>query len=129
MDLSAHGNVQQLCWASDVLITDYSSIMFDYALLDRPIVLYLDDFSEYRNARGMYLDPHEHQPGPIAHTQAEVHDQLRLLAGQSWAPPQELEGFRQTFCPWDNGRAAESVIEHLVSGRPLPRQGPERPGR
>ena len=51
---------------ADVLITDYSSAMFDYAVLDRPIVLFTPDWEAYRLARGVYFDVTAEPPGAVA---------------------------------------------------------------
>ncbi|WP_438364062.1 CDP-glycerol glycerophosphotransferase family protein, partial [Streptomyces viridosporus] len=56
LDVSAHPDVVSLCLASDVLVTDFSPLMFDYAGLDRPIVLCADDWEAYEAARGTYVD-------------------------------------------------------------------------
>jgi CDP-glycerol glycerophosphotransferase len=56
LDVAEHPSVEELCLAADVLVTDYSSIMFDYAVLDRPIVIHAPDWEEYRRLRGTYFD-------------------------------------------------------------------------
>jgi CDP-glycerol glycerophosphotransferase len=57
-------DVTSLLLLTDTLITDYSSIMFDYALLDRPMVFFASDLEEYVRCRGAYFDLAEHAPGP-----------------------------------------------------------------
>jgi len=54
-DVSLHDDGQEILLIADILITDYSSIIFDYALLDRPIVLFISDAEEYLNERGLYF--------------------------------------------------------------------------
>lgn len=56
MDVSNYQNLDTLMLASDLLITDYSSIMFDYAILKKPIICYTYDYKEYEEKRGMYFD-------------------------------------------------------------------------
>ena len=58
--------VEDLYLAADVLVTDYSSVMFDYAVLDRPIVIYAPDWEAYRLARGVYFDITAEPPGAVA---------------------------------------------------------------
>jgi len=60
---------------ADALVTDYSSVYFDYLLLDRPIVFYADDLAAYRARRGFYFDYESVTPGPVADSFEE------LLAG------------------------------------------------
>lgn len=62
-DVSDYPVLNDLMIASDVLITDYSSIMFDYSILDKPIVLYTYDYEEYESKRGMYFDVRNELPG------------------------------------------------------------------
>ena len=63
LDVAAHPSVEELCLAADVLVTDYSSIMFDYAVLDRPIVIHAPDWEAYRAAARHVLRPHRRAPG------------------------------------------------------------------
>lgn len=59
IDVSGYEDLNELMRVSDLLVTDYSSIMFDYALLDKPIFLYMYDFDQYLANRGTYADPRE----------------------------------------------------------------------
>src|SRR5690606_13758842 len=65
IDVTAHRSSEDVCLAADALITDYSSIMFDYAVLDRPIVVYADDWDVYRETRGVCFDLMAGPPGPV----------------------------------------------------------------
>ena len=62
-DVASHPSIEELCLAADVLVTDYSSIMFDYAVLDRPIVIHAPDWEVYRAMRGTYFDLMAEPPG------------------------------------------------------------------
>lgn len=57
VDVSAYSNLNDLMIGSDVLVSDYSSIIFDYLLLEKPIFLYMYDYSKYKDYRGLYFDP------------------------------------------------------------------------
>ncbi|MEW2296008.1 bifunctional glycosyltransferase family 2 protein/CDP-glycerol:glycerophosphate glycerophosphotransferase [Streptomyces sp. NPDC006743] len=117
IDVSAHPSVESLCLASDVLLTDYSSIMFDYAVLNRPIVVYADDWEAYEAARGTYFDVRAHPPGAVARTPDEL---VGILTGGHWrgsGPARSRAAFRERFCPHDDGRAAERVVRHVVLGQ------------
>lgn len=59
-DVSNYKNLNTLMIASDVLITDYSSIMFDYSILGKPIICFAYDYEEYEEKRGMYFDVRKH---------------------------------------------------------------------
>ena len=66
LDVAAHPSIEDLAIASDLLITDYSSLMFDYAVLDRPIVIYAPDWETYSRERGTYFDLMAEPPGAVA---------------------------------------------------------------
>ncbi len=104
-------SVNELMLAASALITDYSSIMFDFALLDRPIVIYAPDWESYVDSRGVYFDLLREPPGPVAKTIDELR---RVFAtGEVWGYEQERKAFREKFCQFDDGRAAERVVRHL----------------
>lgn len=62
-DVSDYHDLNDLMIASDILITDYSSISFDYSILEKPILLYTYDYEEYALKRGVYFDIREELPG------------------------------------------------------------------
>ncbi|MFI1566294.1 CDP-glycerol glycerophosphotransferase family protein [Streptomyces sp. NPDC020490] len=118
IDVSSHRSSEDVCLAADALITDYSSIMFDYANLDRPIVVYADDWDVYRETRGVYFDLMESPPGAVARTPEEL---ARVFADGSWAGPEAAAAraaFRERFCQFDDGRAAERVVRRVLLGEP-----------
>jgi CDP-glycerol glycerophosphotransferase len=103
-DVASHPSVEELCLAADILVTDYSSIMFDYAVLDRPIVIHAPDWEVYRERRGTYFDLLTEGPGPVARTGAEV---LAMVKAGGEAPD---PAFRARFCSLEDGHAAERVV-------------------
>jgi CDP-glycerol glycerophosphotransferase len=112
VDVSDYPSIEELCIAADVLVTDYSSIMFDYAVLDRPIVIHAPDWEEYRTRRGVYFDLMEERPGPVTANEAELVEVLR--SGEYAAA--ERARFRARFCYLDDGRAAERVVRRVFLG-------------
>ncbi|MFJ4851374.1 CDP-glycerol glycerophosphotransferase family protein [Streptomyces sp. NPDC088733] len=118
LDVSAHRSVQELCLASDGLITDYASLMFDYAVLDRPVVVHAEDWTACRIARGAYLDITAEPPGPVAGSADEL---LAVLRTGAWRGPESTRlraAFRARYCPWDDGHAAERVVRRVFLGEP-----------
>ena len=107
LDVASHPSVEELCLAADVLLTDYSSIMFDYAVLDRPIVIHAPDWDEYRARRGVYFDLLAEPPGTVTRTQDQVVEALRAPADAQRA------AFRARFCSLDDGGAAERVVRRV----------------
>ena len=69
LNVSQFPSVGRLMLASDVLVTDCSSIMFDYANLDRPMVIFASDWETYQEVRGVYFDLFDKAPGPVTTTQ------------------------------------------------------------
>jgi CDP-glycerol glycerophosphotransferase (TagB/SpsB family)/glycosyltransferase involved in cell wall biosynthesis len=116
IDVSDHPSIESLCLASDALITDYSSLMFDYAGLDRPIVIHADDWEAYEAARGTYFDLRAFPPGAVARNEDELID---IFATGHWRGSRSAQlraAFRERFCPYDDGRAAERVVRRVVLG-------------
>ncbi|MDI3389410.1 bifunctional glycosyltransferase family 2 protein/CDP-glycerol:glycerophosphate glycerophosphotransferase [Streptomyces sp. B-S-A8] len=117
VDVSDHPSVESLCLASDALLTDYSSLMCDYANLDRPIVLYADDLDVYEATRGTYLDLRSCAPGAVAQDEDELID---IFATGHWRGSRSAQlraAFRARFCGLDDGRAAERVVRHVFLGQ------------
>ncbi|MGP3775927.1 bifunctional glycosyltransferase/CDP-glycerol:glycerophosphate glycerophosphotransferase [Streptomyces sp. SDT5-1] len=118
IDVTDHPSTEDVCLAADALVTDYSSIMFDYANLDRPVVVYADDWDVYRETRGVYFDLVDAPPGPVARTQDELTAAFRDGAWQG-AESERLRGaFRRRFCQFDDGFAAERVVRRVLLGEP-----------
>ena len=113
MDVTAVDDVNQLYLVADALLTDYSSVCFDYANTGRPLLFYWPDFEHYKHGlRGFYFDPAE-LPGPKCETTAEVIaalqgiDQWRDEYGADYAQ------FCQRFTAKDDGQASQRVIQRI----------------
>ncbi|MET8903004.1 CDP-glycerol glycerophosphotransferase family protein [Streptomyces sp. NPDC004538] len=117
IDVSSYEPVEELCLAADALVTDYSSIMFDYANLDRPIVIHADDWETYRTTRGVYFDLTAEAPGPVARGQAELTEILTTDAWHDERAAKARTAFRRRFCEYDDGRAAERVVRRVFLGQ------------
>lgn len=117
IDVTRYPEITHLYLAADALVTDYSSVFFDFALTDKPMVFLVPDLAEYREEnRGFYLDFHETVPGPVCVNTDQV---VAALNG-----PDEhsdvREAFRQRFTPLDDGRASKRVIDAVfVDDRPV----------
>ncbi|MEW2134025.1 CDP-glycerol glycerophosphotransferase family protein [Streptomyces sp. NPDC005435] len=113
LDVSAHPSAAELCLASDVLLTDGAPLMFDYAGLDRPIVVHAGDGS----TEAPHASDDSAAPGEVARGEDEV---IGLFVSGRWRDS-GAEGaraaFRERFCPLDDGRAAERIVRHVMLGR------------
>jgi len=105
---AAHARVEDACLAADALITDYSSIMFDYAVLDRPIVIHAPDWDTYREMRGTTFDITAEPPGAVSRSADEVAD--AFASGAAWDATDRRAAFRERFCSLEDGGAAERVV-------------------
>ncbi len=116
-DVSKYPVVEDLCLAADALITDYSSIMFDYACLDRPIVSYVDDWEVYSKARGVYFDLLSQEPGQTPGATATDEDQLiEVFRSGAWKDERSTAlraAFRERFVQYDDGNAAERTVRKV----------------
>ncbi|MFJ8544563.1 CDP-glycerol glycerophosphotransferase family protein [Streptomyces sp. NPDC093586] len=116
VDVTGHPSVEKLCLASDALITDFSELMFDYAALDRPIVIHADEPEVFEAVCGTYVDLRSSPPGAVA---CDADELVGVLAGGQWCGPRSdrlRAAFRERFCPYDDGRVAERVVRRVVLG-------------
>ncbi|MFD9291263.1 CDP-glycerol glycerophosphotransferase family protein [Streptomyces sp. NPDC060030] len=125
VDVSRHHDVSELLALSDVLVTDYSSIMFDYALLDRPIVLFAPDLDAYAAERGSYFDLREKAPGPVTATEEELFAVLSRLKTADTGFQERRAAFAEEFGAYDRGDAARAVVDtvfarHIAPSRTVP---------
>ncbi len=113
LDVTAYPDVADLYLAADVLVTDYSAALFDFALTDRPIVLLAPDLVAYRDrVRGLYLDLEAIAPGPVVTDTRGVVEALAALEhGDDWSVRRKQ--LVSTFAPHDDGGATDRVLDAL----------------
>jgi CDP-glycerol glycerophosphotransferase len=116
LDVSAHESVEDLYLAADVLITDYSSAMFDYANLDRPIVVHAPDWAHYQASRGTYFDLLAEPPGLVTRTDDELVEAFQAGTVDDDRARSLRAEFRARFCDLDDGHAAERVVRRVWFG-------------
>lgn len=114
-DVTDHPSAAELLLLADVLVTDYSSLMFDFAHTGRPMLFHTYDLDHYRDTvRGFYLDFERQAPGPLLPSTAEVIASLRELDKVSARHAAAYEAFRAAYCDLDDGRAAARVADRLL---------------
>lgn len=112
IDAAKYPDVSELLLISDALITDYSSIFFDYAALQRPILFFTYDLENYRDQlRGFYLDFEQEAPGPLLSTNDELFEALRGLDAVRTKYGPTVAEFARTYGPKDDGRASDRVLD------------------
>ena len=98
---------ESLLMAADILVTDYSSILFDYSLLDRPIVLFVYDIEEYLDWRGLYYPFEQFRPGLSAKTTDELID---AIGSPDIFDARRMESFRRLHMSACDGHSTERVL-------------------
>lgn len=105
-------DTNQLMPAVDLMITDYSSIFFDFLVTDKPIVFYVPDLDKYQNERGVYIDLCA-LPGPVADN---IQDVITLVSNESYKDA-DVQGkyakFKHNFVNYENGSVTERLIESV----------------
>ena len=115
MDVSLWPDVNELLLATDVLVTDYSSLMFDFASTGRPMLFFTYDLADYRDRlRGLYFDA-ERMPGPHLGTSAEVVAAIRAADQLRAEHDQVYREFVAEFCVWDDGKAAARFVDQVFA--------------
>ncbi|XVQ12242.1 bifunctional glycosyltransferase/CDP-glycerol:glycerophosphate glycerophosphotransferase [Spirillospora sp. CA-255316] len=128
IDVSRYPDIADLYLIADVMITDYSSVMFDFAVTGRPQLFFTYDLERYRDQlRGFYFDFEIEAPGPLCRTSPELVEAIRAVSFQPPVgdPPRSREpvaaayadryqAFREKFCAWDDGGAAARVVDRML---------------
>jgi CDP-glycerol glycerophosphotransferase len=113
-DVAAYPDVNDLFLIADVLITDYSSLMFDYANTGRPMLFFTYDLEHYRDTlRGFYFDFEKEAPGPLLRTSEEVIEALADIDRIAKDYREAYDRFAERFCDLDDGRAAARVVDRV----------------
>ncbi len=114
-DFSTHGDIRDLYVISDMLVTDYSSVFFDYANLGRPMIFYTYDIDSYRDKlRGFYFDFERLAPGPLVKTTDALLREIKTSDPGEFNRKFDTASFGERFCYLEDGRASERVMEDLV---------------
>lgn len=108
-------DIQDLYLITDILITDYSSVMFDFNLLERPMIFFTYDLEFYRDTlRGMYIDFESEAPGPLVKTTESIVNYIINIDSlyETYLPRQKA--FREKFNTFEHGRASELAVESVI---------------
>lgn len=112
MNFSKYDDISELYLVSDILITDYSSVFFDYAGLRRPMIFFTYDLDKYRDVlRGFYMSIEDEVPGPLTFTTDEVIDAIRNIDQVQEKYKEKYDIFYEKFCGLEDGHASEKVAK------------------
>lgn len=125
IDVTSYPHTADIFLAADAMITDYSSVMFDFSVTGRPMIFFTPDLDQYRDmTRGVYFDLEELAPGPVAFTQDEVVAAIRTMAEDVPRYAERYAAWRERFNAHDDGHVSERVVDRLFA---LPKLSGERP--
>ncbi len=118
-DLTEEMTIEELLICSDLCISDYSSLIFEYALLDRPMLFYAYDKEDYDDWRGFYYDYDRMTPGPVCRTAQEL---VQHAADPgSWFDPEQIRKFREEFMSACDGHSTQRIMEQVFTPEVLDR--------
>ena len=113
-DVSKIDDINELYIISDILITDYSSVFFDYANLKRPMIFYMYDLEYYRDkSNGFYIDVEKELPGKIVKTDDELIKEIKRVTNE-FKYDEKYKAFNEKYTYLDDGNASKRVIENVI---------------
>jgi teichoic acid ribitol-phosphate primase len=110
LDVSDWPDINELMLVADLLVTDYSSAIFEFALLERPMAFFAPDLDAYERERGFYFDYRTGVPGPVFHTSRDLAD--HVAAGGFDVEP--VRAFARRWFDMADGHAAERFVDRVV---------------
>ncbi|WP_211878089.1 CDP-glycerol glycerophosphotransferase family protein [Pseudarthrobacter albicanus] len=124
IDVTEYPEVNDLYAAADILVNDYSSVMFDFCVTGKPIIFLTPDIEQYRDStRGFYFDLEEKAPGPLHNTTEQVVRSIKNISSVSRRYAPKYEAFVEAFASQCDGEATQRVFDALwpeVPGAPVP---------
>nr|WP_318539434.1 bifunctional glycosyltransferase family 2 protein/CDP-glycerol:glycerophosphate glycerophosphotransferase [Terribacillus saccharophilus] len=116
MNMAKYPNVNELYLISDIMITDYSSTMFDYAITRKPMIFFTYDYQYYKNdLRGMYLDFEKEAPGPMFEKTSDIVDYIQHIDQRRALFAEKEQLFFERYAKFETGNAAKQVNDLIVS--------------
>ena len=116
LDVTGYPDVSELFLVADALITDYSSVMFDFTVTGKPVYFFTPDLDHYREKlRGFYFDLIPVAPGPVVTTVAELAALVRDRDNVRRQFTEKYRAWRERFNPRDDGHAADRVVQRLLA--------------
>ncbi len=115
IDLSYYPDVQDLLLISDILISDYSTIVFEFSLLERPTIFYMHDLKEYLMERGGFdLDINTELPGPIAYNAKEL---MKYIKSDQWYADykKKIDYANKEFNYLNDGHVCERIVKKIIN--------------
>lgn len=108
MDVTKSLEIDQLLCASDVCVSDYSSLIFEYSLFERPMIFFAYDLDDYFDWRGFYYNYDELTPGPVVQETEEIIDYIRHLDARF--DQAQVHAFKEKFMSSCDGHATDRIM-------------------
>lgn len=119
IDVTRYPEVADLYALADVLVTDYSSVMFDYSVTGKPLLFLAPDIADYRDrVRGFYFDFEATSPGPILSTTSELISEVQQISQMQLAYKERYAAFQARYNSAEDGRAAARVVDRFFELTP-----------
>ena len=109
--VNSNFHVNELLISTDLLVTDYSSIPFEFSFLEKPMVFYAYDLQEYEEERGFWEDYPSSMPGPIVTTTDELLEKIRAVDYQF----EKVQPFKQKWNQYSNGNSSKKLVDFLFT--------------
>lgn len=110
-DVSRTLTAEEALCAADILITDYSSIMFEYLLMERPIISYIYDIDKYIKDRGLYFPYEQLAPGPYVFSQEALMDKIKTVS--EWFDVEKVRKLKEEFMSACDGHSTERIFNYV----------------
>ena len=115
IDVSDRMGIEELLCVSSICISDYSSLVFEYSLLERPMIFFAYDLEDYNDWRGFYYDYEELTPGPVVRTTEEILAYIQNL--EERFDPKQVRDFREKFMSSCDGHSTQRIIEWMETNK------------
>lgn len=104
--------IENLLCAADIVISDYSSLIFEYSLLERPMIFFAYDLEEYDASRSFYYEYRSFVPGPITKDTDGIINEVKKA--ESYFDPSEFISFRNKFMSACDGNSAKRILDEMI---------------
>lgn len=110
LDLSGEREINDLLFVTDILITDYSSVIFEYSFFKKPVVFYMPDLDDYKNSRDFYYPLEYYTYGPIA----KSFKNLIKCIKEEKTDNEKIKKFNEMFCSSCDGKSTKRVVDYFM---------------
>ncbi|RIN83654.1 CDP-glycerol--glycerophosphate glycerophosphotransferase, partial [Mammaliicoccus sciuri] len=113
-NVASYEDISDLYLISDICITDYSSVMFDYANTQKPLLFFTYDLEHYKdNLRGFYMNFEDEAPGPLLKDNESLIDAIQNIETVNESYKDKYDKFYEKFCSFEKGTATKQIVDKL----------------